>query len=270
MGKTLDFYNEKFNRNSFDNEGALVYNIVNVAPDMGLFAAMPTNAFAIKVSPFPMIYGMGMISSVDSLASACMHPLVSIDIMAHEFTHLVTNLNGNGGLEYIGESGALNESFSDIMGISVKKYATGQNDWLIGSDIMVYVSNMRSIINPKNGMDGDNTGVQPDTYEGQYWMNPQNTECKTCDHGGVHTNSGVQNYWFYLLSEGGSGINDIQSVYSVTGIGIDKAVQIAYRNLIYYLTPEATFEDSRNGSIQAAIDLYGNGSPEHQSVVNAW
>lgn len=274
MEKTLDFYSQKLNRNSYDNQGAIVYQVVNMPKDEVALAQFPLNAFAIKIDPFPMVYGTGLLSTNSALADACTLPLVSIDIMAHEFTHLVTEKNGNGGLAYVGESGALNESFSDIIGIAVKKFATGQNDWLIGSDIIVNASNMRSMMDPNNSHDG-RVGVlsspQPKTYnDNRYWMNPNETTCESCDHGGVHTNSGVQNYWFYLLSEGGSGINDIQSAYSVTGIGIDKAVQIAYRNLIYYLTPEATHEDARNGSIQAAIDLYGNGSQEHQSVANAW
>lgn len=274
MEKTLDFYRQKLNRNSYDNQGATIYQVVNMPKDNQMMADFPLNAFALKIGVYPMIYGTGMLSINSNLADACVGPLVSIDIMAHEFTHCVTDKNGNGGLAYVGESGALNESFSDIIGIAVKKFATGQNDWLIGSDIIVNASNMRSMKNPNNSHDG-RVGVlsspQPKTYnDNRYWMNPNETTCESCDHGGVHTNSGVQNYWFYLLSEGGSGINDIQSAYSVTGIGIDKAVQIAYRNLIYYLTPEATHEDARNGSIQAAIDLYGNASQEHQSVVNAW
>ncbi len=269
MEMTLDFYREKLKRNSFDNEGAKVYQIINVPRDELLLTIFPWNACAIKIDPFPMVYGTGMVSPNADLADKCIRPLVSIDVMAHEFTHLVTNKNGNGGLIYLGESGALNESFSDIIGIAVKKYATGKNDWMIGSDIMIYYSNMRSMRDPHNSEDGD--GAQPKYYNEQgYWFDPTNTTCETCDNGGVHTNSGVQNYWFYLLSEGGSGTNDIGNAFSVIGIGIDKAVQIAYRNLIYYLTPEATFEDSRNGSIQAAIDLYGKDSQEHQSVVNAW
>ena len=190
--------------------------------------------------------------------------------MAHEFSHLVTTNNGNGGLNYIGESGALNESFSDIMGIAVKKYVLGNNNWLIGDDVMINVSNLRSMKNPNVSNDGIKGGLgepQPDTYHGTYWADVTNT---SIDKGGVHANSGVQNYWFYLLSGGGTGTNDINNTYNVTGIGIDKAVQIAYRNLIYYLTPDATFGDARNGSIQAAIDLYGRDSKEHQSVVNAW
>jgi len=266
MEKTLDFYKETFNRYSFDNKGSIVYQLVNQPSDTFLLASLPMNAFAINYQPFPMVYGMGKILS-ESNAIMSMNPLVSIDIMAHEFSHLVTDQNGNGGLTYLGESGALNESFSDIMGISVKKYATGHNDWLIGNDVLIYASNMRSMKNPNNSWDG--VKPQPDTYNGTYWADITDNS-KDGDNGGVHTNSGVQNYWFYLLSEGGSGTNDIKNTYNVKAIGIDKAVQIAYRNLIYYLTPNATYEDSRNGSIQAAIDLYGKGSQEHQSVVNAW
>lgn len=268
MEKTLDFYKQKFNRNSFDNQGSIVYNIVNPHRDTEGLSSFPVNACALPVAPYPMVYGMGMNSS--ETTTICTKPFVSIDIMAHEFSHLVTNNNGNGGLEYQGESGALNESFSDIMGISVKQYAMGSNDWLIGNNVMIYLSNMRSMKNPKNSNDGINgalSGPQPDTYGGQYWSDPADI---SNDNGGVHTNSGVQNYWFYLLSEGGTGTNDLNNQYNVTGIGIDKAAQIAYRNLIHYLTPEATFEDARNGAIMAATDLYGRNSHEVQAVVNAW
>ncbi|NIW45715.1 MAG: hypothetical protein GWN30_13480, partial [Gammaproteobacteria bacterium] len=64
------------------------------------------------------------------------------------------------------------------------------------------------------------------------------------DNGGVHTNSGVQNYWFYLLSEGGSGVNDNGDAYFVTGIGIEEAAQIAYRNLTVYLMPGSDYPDA--------------------------
>jgi len=267
MEKTIDFYKEKLNRNSYDNKGSVVYQLVNhPSTYLGLLGGMHANACAIgEQEPAIMIYGMGEISSNSEHMDESSRPFVSLDIIGHEFSHLVTERNGNGVLEYLGESGALNESFSDILGISILKYTTGYNDWLLGSDLMIYVSNMRSMLNPNNGEDG--LKPQPDTYGGQYWANTQD---KLTDNGGVHTNSGVQNHWFYLLSEGGSGTNDINNTFNVTGIGIEKAVQIAYRNLIYYLTPEATYEDARNGSIQAAIDLYGEDSQEHQSVMNAW
>ena len=85
-----------------------------------------------------------------------------------------------------------------------------------------------------------------------------------------HTNSGVQNFWFYLLSVGGSGVNDNGDPYSVTGIGISDAEKIAYRNLTVYLTPTSNFHNSRAGSINAAEDLFGLGSQQYFSVIDAW
>jgi len=91
----------------------------------------------------------------------------------------------------------------------------------------------------------------------------------TGDNGGVHTNSSIQNYWFYLLSEGGSGVNDNGYSYNIEGIGIDKAAQIAYQNLTY-LFPTAQFTDAREWAIQAAIDLFGEDSKEAEQTELAW
>src|SRR5210317_1166691 len=92
------------------------------------------------------------------------------------------------------------------------------------------------------------------------------------DNGGVHTNSGVQNYWFYLLSEGGSGVNDKADSFNVSGIGIVKAAKIAFRNNTYELFNRinANYSDARFYSIRAAVNLYGACSPEVESVTNAW
>lgn len=264
MQMTLDFYQTTFNRNSFDGNGHVVINLAFPPKDNSLFKDMPNNAAAQHTfEPYFMYYGKG-----DGLN---MYPVASLDVMAHEFTHMVTGTNGNGGLDYKLESGALNESFSDIMAMGVMQYALGTCSWTIGADVMINKPNIRSMSNPKNslGANGDTLyGAQPDTYKGQCWSFwPANK-----DKSGivVHRNSGVQNYWFYLLSEGGNGTNDYSHSYNVSGIGMNKALDISYRNLLFYLAPNATFEDARNGSIQAAIDLYGRGSQEHQSVVNAW
>jgi len=165
-------------------------------------------------------------------------------------------------LTYQAESGALNESFADIFGTCVEFYGASSPNWTIGESIMVSAPNLRSMSNPNSGYQ-----PQPDTYQGQYWENTTNL---SSDHGGVHTNSGVQNFWFYLLCQGGSGTNDIGNAYSVTGIGITQARQIAYRNLTNYLTPSATYYDAYLGSLQAAQDLYGNPSTQYDAVRDAW
>ena len=266
MQKTLDFFQSKFGRNSFDGKGHVVINLAFPPKDKILFVNMPDNAAAqCDFEPFFMYYGWG--------DGKLMNPVVGLDVMAHEFTHMMTKTNGNGGLEYKLESGALNESFSDIMAMGVMQYTFGTCDWTIGADVMISAPNMRSMSNPKNsgGANGDTLKIpaaQPDTYKGKCWSYvPAAVDTNQVV---VHRNSGVQNYWFYLLSEGGSGTNDYNQAYNVSSIGISKALDISFRNLLFYLAPNATFEDARNGSIQAAIDLYGKDSQEHQAVANAW
>lgn len=173
------------------------------------------------------------------------------DIMGHEFTHGVTQ--SEAGLNYSYESGALNESFSDIFGEMVESWSEGNCDYLVGADRGA----IRSFLNP-------NDYGQPDTYLGTYWYTG------TADNGGVHTNSGVQNRWFYLLSEGGSGTNDRGESYNVTGITRFEARLIAYRALTEYLTSTSQYIDARKASLQAAWDLYGGCSQEIISVGDAW
>ncbi len=250
MEKTYDFYLNALNRNSYDGNGSVIKQYVNPLLLNGN-AGYPNNASALS-SPYNiMSYGMG--------DGVTMKPLVGLDVEGHEFTHLVVGNNGNGGLTYQGESGALNESFADIFGTCVEFYSGVNPDWNIGEDVMIGQPYMRSMSNP-------NGGQQPDTYNGQYWVNPSSSQ----DNGGVHTNSGVQNFWFYLLCQGGSGTNDLGNSYSVTGIGIAQARQIAYRNLVTYLSPNATHLDAYNGSLQAAQDLYGNPSAQYTAVRQAW
>ena len=181
------------------------------------------------------------------------------DIMGHEFTHGVTQSEAN--LAYNKESGALNESFSDIFGEMVESWAEGNCDYLVGADRGA----IRSFINPKSY-------YQPDTYKGTNWYNTIGCtpDPKTNDNCGVHRNSGVQNHWFYLLSEGGIGKNDNGESYKVTGIGRFKARQIAYRALTEYLTSSSQFIDSRKATLEAAYDLYGSCSQEIISVGDAW
>ena len=261
MEKVYDFYKTTFNHISYDGKGSFIVQYVNPPSDLDLFhkQGFPNQSCAFGGSGM-MAYGMGD-------GKSC-NPLVAIDIMGHEYTHLVTGANGDQNLPTSGEGGALNESFGDIMGNAVEAYALGEADWLVGAGTIITTPNHagRSISAPKS-MGG------PNTYHGTNWQPITGQPNINNDQDGVHTNCGVQNFWFYLLCQGGAGYIDDKvsnGNYSVTGIGMDKAIQIVYRNLLYYITSTSTYPDSRNGSIQAAIDLYGKGSQEHQSVVNAW
>lgn len=240
---TYDYYKETFGRNSYDNKGGAIISYANWRESDYQNNAFWTGSFAA--------YGAGDGEFLNSWGA--------IDVVGHELSHGVTEHSAD--LVYLGESGALNESFSDIFGAAVEFYAEGRDkgDWLIGEDIYSGLGAIRSLKNPKAHSD-------PDTYLGEYWYNTINTN----DNGGVHTNSGVQNHWFYLLTEGGMGENDDGFSFQVTGIGLADASAIAYRNLTDYLFPGSKYMFAATYSIQAAEDLFGEGSQQVLSVQSAW
>jgi Zn-dependent metalloprotease len=231
---TYDYYKKVHNRNSVDDKGFKLLNYVHCGT--GWFNANWNGSY--------MRYGDG--------PAATGKPLTAIDIGGHEMTHGVTSNSAN--LAYQNESGALNESFSDIFGNMVEYYAKPADaSWDMGEAIGA----IRSMQNP-------NQFKNPDTYKGTYWATG------TADQGGVHTNSGVQNHWFFILSMGEKGTNDIGTAYDVPGITREKAAKIAFRNLTIYLTSSSTYAIARTNSLKAAKDLYGECSPEYISTGDAW
>jgi|GEM_PF-1330020 len=187
------------------------------------------------------------------------------DIVGHELTHGVNKFSANLFNRY--QSGALNESFADIFGALVEAHCLDNTDWIIGTQVSPTNNGLRNLSKPK---DETMKTQQPNTYLGENWQLPSSICIRNNDHCGVHRNSGVQNYWFYLLAVGGNGINDNGFSYAITGIGKQKAAQIAYRNLTSYLTPSATYKNAQQGAIQAAIDLFGENSFEVKQTQSAW
>jgi len=190
-------------------------------------------------------------------------------VVAHEFTHGVTHHSSN--LTYSYESGALNESFSDIFGIVIHAAMMdgGSTDWLYGNFVTSSNEEIRSFKAPNNfGSHIDALGNlvlgQPDTYEGTYWFTEDG------DAGGVHINSGVQNKWFYILANGEDDVNDLNNYYDVNGIGITKAARISYYALTSILQSASQYTDSRQATIQAAKILFGECSIEHQATIDSW
>ncbi|SFC84136.1 Por secretion system C-terminal sorting domain-containing protein [Flexibacter flexilis DSM 6793] len=246
---TYDYWSTVHGRNSYDNAGAKIKSYVHFDDD-------PSDGVG-----FENAYWDGSVMTYGDGATR-FKPLTSLDVCAHEIGHAVCEKTAN--LAYQKESGALNEGFSDIWGAAVEYYAAPtKSTWLIGEDIDKQRPSLRSMSNP-------NAEGQPDTYGGTYWQNPACTPTSNNDYCGVHTNSGVLNYWFYLLSVGGSGTNDIGSAFTVTGITIDKAAKIAFRAESLYLTANATFVNTRQYTIQAATELYGAASNEVIQTTNAW
>ncbi|SMB94302.1 peptidase M4 thermolysin [Hymenobacter roseosalivarius DSM 11622] len=240
---TYDYFKNVHARNSYNNAGAKIKSYVHFDDTPGDGKGYENAYWNGSV----MTYGDGYTR---------FDPLTSLDVAAHEIGHAVCSSTAN--LTYSYESGALNEGFSDIWGAAVEYYKDpNKATWLIGEDIDKVRPSLRSMSNP-------NAESQPDTYKGTYWY------ATSGDNGGVHTNSGVLNHWFYRLAVGGSGTNDIGSSFSVTGIGIDAAAKIAYRTESVYLTASSNYAAARTYSIQSATDLYGAGSAQVIATTNAW
>lgn len=246
--KTYDYWSSVHGRNSYNNAGAAIKSYVH-------YSSAYNNAYW---NGSVMTYG-------DGSGTGGFDILTSIDVAGHEIGHAVCSSTSN--LAYQKESGAMNEGLSDIWGACIEYYAApNKQRWLIGEDIERRAGHLslRSMSNPK-------TEGQPDTYGGTNWVNI--TKCRPTnnnDQCGVHTNSGVLNHWFYILTEGKTGTNDKGSSYSVTGIGIDKAAKITYRMESIYMTSSSTYANARTYAIQAATDLYGAGSPEVIATTNAF
>lgn len=265
MIQTYDYYKNIHNRNSFDGNAHSIHNYYDAGDALGTDenAAAVDEVFGGDVYN-GMFYGKG---------GSMMYPVVALDVAGHEFSHMVVSRNGNGGLDYENESGALNESFADIFGTAIEFYVNDNPNWTIGEGLFknnITPNYFRSMSDPNNTPTSVGAPNQPDTYKGDYWENTTTNPNDFNDYGGVHTNSGVGNHWFYLLSVGGVGINDLGKNYYVNPITIQKAEKIAYKALTSGLSPSATYLDAFNATKIAAVTLYGANSNEWEQVVNAW
>jgi thermolysin len=202
--------------------------------------------------------------------------LCVVDVSAHEFQHGVTENSAN--LIYANESGALNESFSDIFGALAEFYTqpdgrtnyprkvAGTADWLMGEDCWLGTTALRDMRNPANAATVGAFGRQPTRYKGTFWYTGDG------DRGGVHYNSGVQNYFFYLLCEGGIGRNDNVIQFYVPGIGIAAGEKLAYLTLTHYMTPGTDYPAAREAWLAAAQETDESGVTTNAlfPVMAAW
>lgn len=233
----------------------------------------PVISVVDKFSANNAIYSNGVITygEGDGLIRG---PMTEPDIIGHEITHhLIETHLKKGELNMWREFGALNESFADIFGELIEYYTNCArdstkcgNDWIIGSQIPITSYGLRNMANPK---DEKMSYQQPNTYKGINWV-PAEPGCTAPDNCGIHTNSGVQNYWFYLLANGGSGVNDLGIEYNIVGIGMESAAKIVFRSIIEYLEEGFGYEDVAVSSIKAAKDIFGSYSEEEKQTRAAW
>ena len=250
---TYDYWKNVHGRNSYDNAGAKIKSYVHFDDTPGDGVGYENAYWNGSV----MTYGDG---------ATRFRPLTSMDVCAHEIGHAVCEKTA--ALVYSNESGAMNEGFSDIWGAAVEAYsvaslgavssgAKAKSTWLIGEEIDKVQVALRSMSDP-------NSLNQPAYYKGLKWYTG------TGDNGGVHTNSGVLNYWFYLISAGKTGTDEKGVAYSVASLGITNAAKIAYRAESVYLTSSSTYSNARTATIAAAKDLFGANSAAEEAVTNAW
>ncbi len=231
-GATYDYFFNTHGRDSYDGAGAgLVSSVRYRQPSQ---PGVPyQNAFWNGTQ---MVYGEGFAAADD--------------VVAHELTHAVTEYSAN--LFYYYQSGALNESFSDIFGQTVD-FVRGAGDdtgiarWRLAEDLSIGA--IRDMMTPTTFGD---PGKLSDSAQffcvSNGWTNPNG------DSGGVHINSGVPNHAFALMVDGGS-----YNGRTITGIGLAKAGLIQYRALTTYLTSGSTFADNSTAVNQSCTDLVGTG-----------
>jgi thermolysin len=254
--KFLEFMSAAYARNGIDGSGGPGFYTAadGVTPLISSKVHYGSNFSNAFWNGYHMTYGDG-----DGFLFG---PLVSLDICGHEMTHGITQLTAD--LAYQGESGALNESMSDVFGALLERFVKGESadTWLIGEGPYTPGAPgdaLRHMANPHAADDfGFTPNDDPDHYSERYTGNE--------DNGGVHINSGIGNKAFHLLAVGGAH----HKGGSMVGIGADKAGQIWYKALTTFMTSGATFSGARAATLNAASALYGNGSPERAAVASAW
>jgi Zn-dependent metalloprotease len=241
LGDTFKFYFDVFHRNSIDNAGLPLKAIVH-------YGKHYDNAFW---DGREMVFGDGDNVIFTGFTG-------SIDVIGHELTHGVTGSEAN--LTYQGQSGALNESISDVFGSLVKQYALGQTasqaDWLIGAGILakgIEGQALRSMKAPGTAYDDPKLGKDPQPADMAHYVST------TSDQGGVHTNSGIPNRAFFLVAS------------AIGGNAWEKPGQIWYDTLIdHRLKPSANFATFANMTVLNTGSRYGAKSTEQKAVMDAW
>jgi Zn-dependent metalloprotease len=239
-GSTYNFFKDVFDRNSIDTRGMKLDSTVHYGEEYN-------NAFWNGTQ---MIYGDGDGEIFQRFTK-------SIDVIGHELTHGVTQYEA--ALEYEGQAGALNESFSDVFGSLVKQYSLKQKadkaDWLIGDGLFtrkVKGIALRSLKEPGSGYDDPTIGKDPQPAHMKDYVNT------TSDNGGVHINSGIPNRAFYLTA------------IELGGYSWEKAGRIWYVALTERLRERSNFQKAADITYEVASTLYGRGSQEEKVVQNSW
>jgi Zn-dependent metalloprotease len=241
LGATFEFYWEAYQRDSIDGRGLPLDATVHYGHDYD-------NAFW---NGERMVFG-------DGDGDVFVGFTGSLTVIAHELTHGVTEASG--GLDYQGQSGALNESVSDVFGALAEQFTKDQTadeaSWLIGEGILaagIHGVALRSMKAPGTAYDDPVLGKdpQPATMAGYV----QTTE----DNGGVHLNSGIPNHAFYLAAS------------AIGGKAWERAGLVWYKTVTAGTLPkDADFAAFARATLATAQAEYGEDAKEVAAVRTAW
>ncbi|QNP72816.1 M4 family metallopeptidase [Streptomyces roseirectus] len=241
LGATFDLFLNVYGRDSIDGSGLPLDATVHYDRDYD-------NAFWDGQQ---MVFG-------DGDGELFLDFTIPVDVIGHELAHGVTQYTAN--LEYYGQSGALNESVSDVFGALIKQYALGQTadqaDWLIGAGLLGPAIDrgeaLRSMKDPGTAYDDDVLGKDPQPGHMDDYVRTSR------DNGGVHINSGIPNRAFYFLAT------------ALGGNAWEKAGQVWYDVLTGgELATDADFVAFAGLTVAAAKARYGEGEVE-KAVLEAW
>lgn len=240
-GVTYDCYKEVFGRNSLDDKGMQLISSVH-------FGHRIENAFW---NGFQMAYG-------DGDGQMFLRFTKSLDVVAHELTHGVVQHSSN--LVYRDESGALNESFADVMSAIVVQWSRKQDvneaDWLMGDELMgpALRGSARAFRVFDEGKAYENHPVLGTDRQPKHMKDKYNG---TDDNGGVHVNSGIPNHAFYRVAK------------ALGGYSWQAAGQIWYETLLS-LRSTSDFNHCAETCLQVTRKKFGLGSNEERAVVEGW
>jgi Zn-dependent metalloprotease len=247
-GNVWNFYKKLFNRNSLDNHGLPLIQTIRYRenPDEPFY-----NAFWDGEQ---MFYGTGDPKFTNSFTG-------DLDIIGHELTHGVIDFEAQ--LAYENQSGALNESYADVFGILIKQWVNKtparKADWLIGSNVLKGKNALRSMKAPGTAFQNDPIfGDDPQPATMKEFKHMPNTE--DGDFGGVHYNSGITNFAFYVAS------------YEINGNAWEKTGPIWYAALTdrKALHKKASFADAAAATLKKATAQFGKNSLEVKAIEKGW
>lgn len=241
LGATYDFFWQVYERNSIDDEGMPLDATLHYGQNYN-------NAFW---NGQRMVFGDGDGDLFNRFT-------ISLDVIGHELAHGVTEDEAR--LIYFFQSGALNESMSDVFGSLVKQYVLQQTadqaDWLIGTGLFtanVHGVALRSLKAPGTAFDDPLIGKDPQPAHMDHYVETFE------DNGGVHINSGIPNHAFYLVAT------------QLGGYAWERAGLIWYEALRdSQLRQNTGFRRFARLTIKVAERLFGTGSPEQQVVRDSW